>query len=339
VTEQEALTHALSLAQRGWGRVAPNPLVGCVLLQGTLVVGEGWHAEFGGVHAERMALDAAGQQARGATAIVTLEPCAHQGKQPPCVDALIAAGVRRVVVAAADPNPEARGGAERLRAAGIDVEVLADERARRLNAPFFHRFSNADRPWVALKLATSREGMIAPADRHRMQLSGVEAQEWLHDLRAGFDAIAVGGATAIADDPALTPRGRILPRVLPTRVILAGATRIPPDLKLFADGGPRTLVLGGADLPQVSLEAALSRLRRAEGIHSLLVEGGGRLALALVLGGFVDRYYWIETPLELPAGIPAFPGYEQRRGAPPGQWLETERKSFGDDILHVMERA
>jgi diaminohydroxyphosphoribosylaminopyrimidine deaminase/5-amino-6-(5-phosphoribosylamino)uracil reductase len=339
VTEQEALSHALSLAQRGWGRVAPNPLVGCVLLQGAQVVGEGWHAEFGGVHAERMALDVAGAKARGATAVVTLEPCAHQGKQPPCADALIAAGVRRVVVAVADPNPDARGGAERLRAAGIEVEVLADERARRLNAPFFHRFTNAARPWVALKLATSREGMIAPADRRRMQLSGVPAQEWLHDLRAGFDAIGVGGATAVADDPALTPRGRILPRVLPTRVVFAGHSAIPPDLKLFTDGGPRTLVLGGADLPTVPLDAALTRLRRTEGVHSLLVEGGGRLALALVQGGLVDRYYWIETPLELPRGVPAFPGHEELRGVPPGQWQETERKSFGDDILHVMERA
>jgi diaminohydroxyphosphoribosylaminopyrimidine deaminase/5-amino-6-(5-phosphoribosylamino)uracil reductase len=339
VTEPEALSHALSLAQRGWGRVAPNPLVGCVLLHGGQVVGEGWHAEFGGAHAERMALDAAGEKARGATAVVTLEPCAHQGKQPPCADALIAAGVRRVVVAAADPNPDARGGAERLRAAGIEVEVLTDEPARRLNAPFFHRFTNADRPWVALKLATSREGMIAPADRRRMQLSGVEAQEWLHDLRAGFDGIAVGGATAIADDPALTPRGRILPRVPPVRVIFAGGASIPPHLKLFSDGGPRTLVLGGAERPALPLEAALTRLRRTEGVQSLLVEGGGRLAVALVQGGLVDRYYWIETPLELGPGIPAFPGYEERRGAPPGRWLETERKSFGDDILHVMERA
>jgi diaminohydroxyphosphoribosylaminopyrimidine deaminase/5-amino-6-(5-phosphoribosylamino)uracil reductase len=319
--------------------VAPNPLVGCVLLQGEQVVGEGWHAEFGGVHAERMALDAAGDNARGATAVVTLEPCAHHGKQPPCVDALIGAGVRRVVVASADPNPDARGGAERLRAAGIEVEVLADERARRLNAPFFHRFADSARPWVALKLATSREGMIAPTDRRRMQLSGVEAQEWLHDLRAGFDAIAVGGATAIADDPALTPRGRILPRKLPTRVIFAGHATIPTHLQLFNDGGPKTMVLGGKELPRPTLEGSLARLRRAEGIDSLLVEGGGRLALALVQGGLVDRYYWIETPLELAGGIPAFPGYEDRRGAPPGQWQVTERKSFGDDILHVMERA
>ncbi|HET7042635.1 MAG TPA: bifunctional diaminohydroxyphosphoribosylaminopyrimidine deaminase/5-amino-6-(5-phosphoribosylamino)uracil reductase RibD, partial [Gemmatimonadales bacterium] len=160
MTEQEAMARALSLALRGWGRVAPNPLVGCVLLKDGAPVAEGWHAEYGDVHAERMALDQAGPRAQGATAVVTLEPCAHQGKQPPCADALIAAGVARVVIAAADPNPEAGGGAAKLRAAGIAVETgLLQAEARRLNAPFFHRFAHAERPWVALKLATSADGM------------------------------------------------------------------------------------------------------------------------------------------------------------------------------------
>ena len=335
------MERALSLAMRGWGRVAPNPLVGCVLLQGSEVVGEGWHAEYGDVHAERMALDAAGPRARGATAVVTLEPCAHQGKQPPCADALIAAGVARVVIAALDPNPEARGGVARLRAAGIAVEAgLLEAEARQLNAPFFHWFVDADRPWVALKLATSAEGMIAPADRSRRQLSGPEAQRWVHWLRAGFDAIGIGGATALADDPLLTVRGDPVPRVAPVRVIFAGREPLRPTLKLLDGSAPRTIVLGGAGVPVRDLPGALRWLRRDGNIGSLLVEGGGRLAAALVAAGLVDRYYWIETAVPLgPGGIPAFPGSPEGRGAPPGAWRETERKYLGPDILHVMERV
>lgn len=316
--------------------MSPNPLVGCVLLRDGGVVGEGWHAEYGGVHAERMALEQAGERARGCTAIVTLEPCAHQGKQPPCVDALIAAGVRRVVVALPDPNPEAKGGVAKLRAAGIEVEVgVMDGEARRLNAPFLHRYTSSRRPWVALKLATSREGWIAPADRTRTQLSGAAAQEWVHHLRAGFDAIAVGGRTAKLDDPSLTVRGNVTPRVPPLRVLFAGVETLPPTLKLLSDGGSEVVVVrGGVD------RSVLEGLRRERNITALLVEGGGALATSLVKQDLVDRYYWIETPVALGgSGIPAFAGAEEGRGAPPGSWVETERKSLGPDILHVMERA
>jgi diaminohydroxyphosphoribosylaminopyrimidine deaminase/5-amino-6-(5-phosphoribosylamino)uracil reductase len=341
VTEQEAMHHALSLALRGWGRVAPNPLVGCVLLRDGEVVGEGWHAEFGGPHAERAALDQAGAKASGATAVVTLEPCAHQGKQPPCAEALIAAGVARVVVAVADPNPEAGGGGAKLRAAGVVVEFgMLEQEARRLNAPFFHRFANADRPWVALKLATSIEGAVAPSPRQRKQLSGPEAQRWLHWLRAGFDAIGIGGATAIVDDPALTVRGEITPRIPPLRVIFAGKEPLPKDLRLLQGAGPRTIVLGTQGVPAQDLPETLRWLRREGNIGSLLVEGGGRLAEALVGAGLVDRYYWIETSVPLGRGaIPAFAGHPEGRGAPPGTWRETERKYLGPDILHIMDRA
>ncbi|HEU4570127.1 MAG TPA: bifunctional diaminohydroxyphosphoribosylaminopyrimidine deaminase/5-amino-6-(5-phosphoribosylamino)uracil reductase RibD [Gemmatimonadales bacterium] len=336
MTEQEAMQHALSLAMRGWGRVAPNPLVGAVVLREGRAVAEGWHAEYGEAHAERAALAQAGALAEGATVVVTLEPCAHTGKQPPCTEALLAAGVRRVVIAAGDPNPEARGGAARLRAAGIEVVggVLEAE-ARRLNAPFFHRFADPERPWVALKLATSREGWIAPPGGERRQLSGPEAQAWVHWLRAGFDAIGVGGRTALTDDPALTVRGALAPRRAPERVVFTGGAVVPPSARLRADQGPRTHLLAGHDLA-----AQLGRLRREGNLHSLLIEGGGRLAAALVEAGLVDRYYWIETPVALgPGGVPAFPGYEEGRGAPPGRWVETERKSLGPDTLHVMERA
>lgn len=316
--------------------MSPNPLVGCVLLQGDRVVGEGWHAEYGQAHAERMALEAAGEDARGATAVVSLEPCAHQGKQPPCADALIAAGVRRVVIAAPDPNPEAQGGAAKLRAAGIEVAIgQMEAEARRINAPFYHRFADRHRPWIALKLATSVEGMIAPADRARVQLSGAEAQAWVHEFRAGFDAIAVGGTTAVLDDPQLTVRGPVVPRVAPRRVVFAGSTPLQRHLKLLSDGGPETLVLRGHDLP-----GTLKRLRQEEGITSLLVEGGAKLAAALVAAGVVDQYYWIRTPQKLgPDGVPAHPWLAPGTMNVPGGWRVIGHKSLGLDILQAMERA
>ncbi|HWA40458.1 MAG TPA: bifunctional diaminohydroxyphosphoribosylaminopyrimidine deaminase/5-amino-6-(5-phosphoribosylamino)uracil reductase RibD, partial [Gemmatimonadales bacterium] len=328
MTEKEALHRALGLALRGWGRVSPNPLVGCVLLQGEVVVGEGWHAEYGQAHAERMALAAAGERARGATAVVTLEPCAHQGKQPPCADALIAAGVKRVVIAAPDPNPEARGGAAKLRAAGIEVAIGPMEaEARRINAPFYHRFADAERPWIALKLATSVDGMIAPRERARVQLSGPEAEAWVHEFRAGFDAIAVGGTTAIVDDPQLTVRGAVVPRVPPRRVVFAGDRVLPPHLKLLTDGGPPTLVLRGHDLA-----GTLKRLRQEEGIGSMLVEGGAELAAALVAARVVDQYYWIRTPRELGGpGIPAHPWFGAGTLNVPGGWRVIGHKSLGVD--------
>ena len=315
--------------------MSPNPLVGCVLLRGGEVIAEGWHPEYGDVHAERMALQQAGERARGATAIVTLEPCAHQGKQPPCVDALIEAGVRRVVVATADPNPEAEGGIAKLRAAGIEVEVgMNGAEARRLNAPFFHRYAVPDRPWIALKLATSVDGMLAPADRTRTQLSGEESQGWVHELRAGFDAIGVGGTTALTDDPLLTVRGAVTPRVPPLRVIFAGDKTLPPDLKLFTVPGPRTIVYPGHDLREI-----LWHLRVDQGVESLLIEGGAALAAALVEGGMVDRYFWIRTPAVLgPDAIPAHPWLRPAGGAPTG-WRSIGHKSLGHDILHAMERA
>jgi diaminohydroxyphosphoribosylaminopyrimidine deaminase/5-amino-6-(5-phosphoribosylamino)uracil reductase len=209
-----------------------------------------------------------------------------------------------------------------------------EREARLLNAPFFHRYTHPDRPWVALKLATSVDGMLAPADRTRVQLSGPEAQAWVHELRAGFDAIGVGGTTAVVDDPLLTVRGAVTPRVAPLRVVFAGNTPLPPHLKLLSDGGPRTLVIPGHDL-----RGTLRRLREEEGVGSLLVEGGAALAAALVEGGMVDRYYWIRTPVEIgPGGVPAHPWARPGAGAA-GRWRSIGHKSLGHDILQAMELA
>src|SRR3954468_2645940 len=226
------MRRALALAERGWGRTAPNPMVGAVVVRDGRVVGEGWHAEFGGPHAEVEALRAAGDRAKGATMYVTLEPCNHQGKTPPCTEALLAAGVRRVVVACEDPNPEARGGAHRLREAGVDVALgVEEDAARELNAPFFHALAS-DRPFVRLKLALSLDGALADHTRQPGWLTGEAARHEVHRLRADADAIAVGIGTVLADDPELTVRHVPAPRVAPTRVVFDTSARLPRTSRL-----------------------------------------------------------------------------------------------------------
>ncbi|HEY8310471.1 MAG TPA: bifunctional diaminohydroxyphosphoribosylaminopyrimidine deaminase/5-amino-6-(5-phosphoribosylamino)uracil reductase RibD, partial [Gemmatimonadaceae bacterium] len=193
--DEEFMRRALTLAERGWGQTAPNPMVGAVIVREGNVVGEGWHEVFGGAHAEVNAIDRAGDDARRATVYLTLEPCNHTGKTPPCVDALIAAQVARVVIATPDPGAHSGGGSTRLRDAGIEVETgILEAEARELNAPFFHSFVS-DRPWVTLKLALSIDGAIADSERGRAWLSNEESRAEVHRMRANVDAIAVGATT------------------------------------------------------------------------------------------------------------------------------------------------
>jgi diaminohydroxyphosphoribosylaminopyrimidine deaminase / 5-amino-6-(5-phosphoribosylamino)uracil reductase len=343
------MARAIELAWRGWGRVQPNPLVGAVVLAGGDAVGEGWHAEFGERHAETAALAAAGARARGATLVCTLEPCAHQGRQPPCTEAIIEAGVRRVVAAAIDPNPVAAGGASRLREAGVEVELglLASEAEAQI-AAFLHRQRDPARPYVALKLATTVDGRIADANGHSRWLSSEPAREFVHWLRAGFDAIGVGGVTARTDDPSLTVRGPLQPRVAPRRVVFAADGDVPSTLRLVrsARETPTVAVIGPSApapagvtvLRAASLVEALAGLRGA-GIGSLLVEGGGRLAGALLSAGLVDRYYWIQTPLWLGmAAVPAVAGLSTTPLADARRWRVAERRALGDDTLLVLDR-
>lgn len=348
------MQRAIALAWQGWGRVAPNPLVGAVVIRDGLVVGEGFHAEFGERHAEAAALAAAGDGARGATLVVTLEPCAHQGKQPPCTDLVRRAGIRRVVAAVPDPNPVAAGGAAYLRQHGIEVEMgLMQREAAAQNAAFLHAQGSRPRPWVALKLATSLDARIADREGRSRWISGAEAREWVQWLRAGFDALAVGSNTARVDDPSLTVRGAVVPRRTPRRVVFGRSSQLPAEAALartaretpttvFVAPGTgasqRELSTAGVDVRETkSLAAALASLRD-EGVESVLVEGGGQLAGALLAGDLVDRLYWVQSPLWLGDGVPAVTGLPGTSLDLAPRWRVTERRALGEDTLLVVDR-
>jgi diaminohydroxyphosphoribosylaminopyrimidine deaminase/5-amino-6-(5-phosphoribosylamino)uracil reductase len=343
------MRRALALARRGWGQTAPNPMVGAVVVRGGRVVGEGWHARYGGPHAEVVALQAAGARARGATVYVTLEPCAHWGHTPPCADALIAAGVRRVVCATRDPNPRARGGAARLRRAGIRVEFGVEaEAARELNAPFFAAHERPDMPWVVLKLAVSADGAVARAGGKRTKITGSRADRQVHRLRAGVDAIAIGRRTAVADDPLLTVRHGRRPRIPPVRVVFARTAHLPLGLRLVA--GARTiptvvmaanpdrrrelaLFRAGVEVFRVrSVRAALQLLARHE-VRSVLVEGGPRLARAFLRARAVDRIVIFQSPRRLGAG--ALAAFDDASLL--DRYRVVSRRRIGPDVMTVYD--
>ena len=343
------MRRALRLARRGWGRTAPNPLVGAVVVRDGQVVAEGWHARFGGPHAEADALAKAGEAARGADVYVTLEPCNHHGKTPPCAQALIAAGVRRVIVAVRDPNPVAQGGIATLRAAGIAVtEGVETAAGAELNAPFLFTHADPTRPFVTLKLALSLDGALAPGDRRQRWLTGQPARRHVHALRAGADAVAVGMGTALADDPALTVRHGRRPRVAPARVVFDAHGRLPRDSTLVRTARETpTWVVGGAIPAEAggALEAAGVRLLRQDGlaaqlralreagVRHLFCEGGAGLAGALLGHGFVDRLIIFQAPVLLGAGaLPAFGSVSMGQGAPE-HWRVVARREFGDDLM------
>ncbi len=348
------MLRAIGIAKRAVGRVHPNPLVGALVVREGAVVAEGWHAEFGGVHAERMALDAAGAAAQGATLYCSLEPCTHQGKQPPCVDAIIAAGIARVVVAARDPNPVAAGGIERLRAAGITVDESDPDiamRARIDNGRFAHQFRGLERPWIALKLAVTMDGYLADREGRSRWLSGPDAREWVHGERASVAAIAVGAETAVRDDVRLIVRGDRQPAVPPTRVIFDRRGIVPVDHGIFRDAADVPVMLVRApgstapvpDRPGVSvLEAGdLGSAMRGlwqRGLDSVLVEGGGRLAGALLEAELVDRIYQVQVPAWLGAGRPAWAGLAPRTMATITRWHTRSVVPIGDDTVLVLER-
>ena len=312
MTDADHLARALDLAERGRGGTAPNPVVGAVLVHDGVVVGEGWHERAGGPHAEVVALDAAGDDARGATLYVSLEPCAHHGRTPPCADALIAAGVSRVVAAVGDPNPKTNGlGFERLRAAGVEVDLAGGElewRARVQNEAF-RVWAAERRPFVVYKAAVSLDGRVTvPGSRW---VSGEESRRRVHELRAAVDAVAVGMGTVRADDPQLTARD------------------------VDAERQPRRLAFGRGPLPDGSelelvsgpLEAELARLAD-EGVQSLLLEGGPTLATSFLAAGLVDKLMLFVAPTISGSGPRWLGGLEQ-----PLELTHQTAERLGDDIL------
>jgi len=323
MTEFDAIDHAhmaqaLRLAERGLYTTQPNPRVGCVVARGDEVLGAGWHQRAGEPHAEVHALREAAERARGATAYVTLEPCAHRGRTPPCADALIAAGVKRVVIAAEDPFPQVDGrGIGKLRAAGICVDTgLMREAARELNIGFFSRIERG-RPWVRVKLAMSLDGRTALANGESKWITGEAARADVQRWRARSSAILGGSGTVIADDPRLTVR---LPQdeefTPPLRVILDRQLRTPADSHVL-DGSVPTLLLHGAAasyadqrfarVERVALATqgealdlrAVLALLAGRGCNEVHVEAGPTLCGALFAAGLVDELLLYVAPLLL----------------------------------------
>jgi diaminohydroxyphosphoribosylaminopyrimidine deaminase/5-amino-6-(5-phosphoribosylamino)uracil reductase len=336
--EHAAMRRAVDLAARGRRTVAPNPTVGCVILVsdsagGTTVAGEGWHERAGGPHAEIAALAAAGDLARGATAVVTLEPCAHHGRTPPCTDALLAAGIARVVIAVLDPNPAAAGGAEILRAAGVSVETgVAAEEAADGNAPWL-TVVRTGRPFVTWKYAATLDGRVAALDGSSRWITSPRARADVHRLRAEHDAVAVGIGTVLADDPQLTVRGVEGasgpgpgpggPGGQPLRVVVDSRGRTPAGARVLDGAAPTLVAVGpgarppaGADtvvLPPapggLDLPALLADLL-ARDCRSVLLEGGPTLAGSFIEAGLVDRIVGYLAPALLggPAAYPVLGG-------------------------------
>jgi diaminohydroxyphosphoribosylaminopyrimidine deaminase/5-amino-6-(5-phosphoribosylamino)uracil reductase len=353
----EAMRRALELAERGWGRVAPNPLVGAVVVREGLVVGEGFHEEFGREHAEVVALRQAGDKADGATLFVNLEPCSHRGKTPACTTAIVDAGIRRVAVGARDPHPDAGGGVDELRRAGVEVTLgVLRKEASLLNAPFLWRHTTG-MPFVGLKLALSLDGRLSGSVGKRERVSGDEADAWVYRLRAGYDCLLVGSGTAMVDDPLLTVRGDVRPRRPPLRVVVDSDLELPLGSRLVTTSqeapvlvfaAPEAVRKRGRALRDRGVAVAQAMRHRGglelteilrgladREVGSILVEGGGRMGSALLREGLVQRMYLVFAPVFLgEQGVPAFVDLP---GGVGGGWAVWDRRQLGEDTLLQLE--
>lgn len=359
-TEQKSadLEHmgaALSLAARNLGQTWPNPAVGCVIIDaGGHVVGRGFTQRGGRPHAETEALAMAGARAKGGTAYVTLEPCSHHGKTPPCAEALVAAGIARCVAAVEDPDPRVSGrGFAKLREAGIAVEtgLLADQ-ARALNIGFLTRAATG-RPFVALKLATSLDGRIATRAGESRWITGEAARAFGQRLRATHDAIAVGSGTVLADDPELTCRLKGMEHRSPVRLVFDRRGRSPATAKVMTSQPP-TWIIGEPGVtvknasqyieiaqninPAAWLSEALNKLGAA-GLTRILVEGGAILATAFLKAGLVDRLYWFRAPIVIGGdGLPGVGPLEVDRLAQSVGLRCAGSRPLGNDVLELYDR-
>jgi len=365
--DERFLRRALQIAERARGHTHPNPLVGAVVVRDGEIVGEGYHPRAGAPHAEALALEAAGERARGATVYVSLEPCDHHGRTPPCSLALIRAGVARVVLAARDPNPLAQGGMARLLAAGVAVEAgLLEQEAQDQNEAFFTALRRG-RPFVLLKAALTLDGRVATRLGDARYVSSEASRRVAHAYRQWLPAVMVGVGTVLQDDPALTvrePDFRPFPLMLeppplrdPLKVVLDTEARTPPTARLFRPGPrgerARVLILAGEGAPKerlealkaagawveelpreggrVSPEAALALLR-AEGIDGVLLEGGPGLAGAFLARGLVDKLALFLAPKLLGEGRGLFEGFGVERMAEALRLRLHRQEWLGDDL-------
>jgi diaminohydroxyphosphoribosylaminopyrimidine deaminase / 5-amino-6-(5-phosphoribosylamino)uracil reductase len=363
ITERDRLhlRRTLELAEKGRGRVSPNPMVGAVVVRGDAVVGEGHHAELGSPHAEVAAIEdcrARGGDAAGATMYVTLEPCAHHGRQPPCTEAIVAAGISRVVIASDDPSEKASGrGPGVLRDEGIEVQLAegAEASAARLLNQAFRKHARTGRPLVTLKSALSLDGRTATPEGDSQWISGPDSRALVHRWRAESDAVAIGIGTALADDPLLTARDVDAARQ-PARVVFDSAARLPLDSALVRSVDEARLIVvtapdapadrrhglerAGAELVLISgsgadqVEGALAELGRRE-IASVLLEGGARLAGSFLDAGEVDELRLFIAPVVIGGGgaRPLIEGRGASRIADAERPLATEWEQVGDDLL------
>jgi diaminohydroxyphosphoribosylaminopyrimidine deaminase / 5-amino-6-(5-phosphoribosylamino)uracil reductase len=335
--DERFMRRALALAERGRGTTRPNPTVGAVIVRGGRVVGEGFHRRAGGPHAEIEALAKAGGAARGATLYVTLEPCCHTGRTGPCTEAILAAGLRRVVVGCRDPNPMVDGkGTARLRRAGVRVDVGCLEAACAAAIRAYAIWIAERRPLVTLKVAATLDGYIADAHprgrRAPAFLTGAAARRAAHELRAAHDAVLVGAGTARADDPRLTVRlpGRRAGAAGPLRVLLAGKSGVPAGLKMLRGRAPSEVVAASDGRPD--LGRVLERLAREREVQSLLVEGGATIHGAFIAAGLVDRVAIFFAPRLLGGGVPIARGAD----LPLARALRLgplTTRAFGSDLL------
>ncbi len=363
--DQRFMQLALTLGRRGLGRTWPNPAVGAVVVKDGVIVGRGWTQAGGRPHAEPEALGRAGEAARGATLYVTLEPCSHVGKSPPCVDAVIASGISRVVSAIEDPNPEIAGqGHARLRAAGIIVDVgLGAAEAARDHAGHFCRVRDK-RPHVILKLAVSADGKIGAAGRKPVVITGEAARARVHLLRAQCDAVLVGIGTVLADDPALTCRLPGMAARSPVRVVLDRALRLPGTSKLVHSArdtplwvmtsdlaeAPAAMKLGAAGAQVVRVAAPVSapglnlpavlRALSDKGITRLMVEGGSRVAASFVAADLVDEVWLLRGADTVgPDGIPALDALPLSALTGSPAFRTRASQVLDKDTLTIYERA
>lgn len=353
---------ALGLARRGLGRVWPNPSVGCVIVKDGRVVGRGWTQPGGRPHAETEALRRAGAAARGATVYISLEPCAHHGKTPPCADALIDAGVARAVVAIEDPFRRVAGrGLERMRGAGIDVVTgVGHDAAAALNAGFFMRIGDA-RPLFTLKTASTLDGRIATHTGESQWITGEPARARGHALRASADAVMVGVGTALADDPRLDCRLPGLADRSPVRIVVDSRARLPLTSRLvrtaretptwlltlagqdarhraFADAGIEVIEVAPDADGNLDLEVGAGALGD-RGLTRVLVEGGGRLAAGLLRAGLVDRLVWFRAPRLIGGdGLPATEAFGVDRLDQAPAFRRIAVVEVGDDVMETYAR-